>query len=387
MRFRHPDGSIVHLAYCANVHPTATLAGLMERLDTVAAAVRARLGVARLGVGLWIPAPVARELRARRSAVNDLRRELRRGGLETVTMNGFPYRAFEAPVVKRSVYQPDWTQPERLAYTLDLAWLLAELLPDDCVEGSISTLPLGWRVGWDHAADVAAAELLGRLAEGLAEVAERTGRRIRVAIEPEPGCAVETIEGVIAALEGIDREWVGVCMDSCHLAVQFEDPRRAVEALRQAGISVVKAQLSSALRLGSPADAECLAQAAAYAEPRFLHQTRHRAPSGAIEGVDDLPDALSGGLATDGEWRVHFHLPVHVSSPMTTQNELEGMLEALLGTAAPVTHHLELETYTWTVLPPDQRPADDAGLVEGIARELDWVRRRVTGLGLKEVTM
>lgn len=385
MRFRHPDGSLVHLSYCANVHPTPTLAGLLERLDRIAAPVRGRLGIGRLGIGLWIPAPVARDLRTDRRAMDALRRELRRGGLETVTMNGFPYRDFEAPVVKHSVYRPDWTRSERLAYTLDLAWLLAELLPDDCEEGSVSTLPLGWRVGWGRAADVAAAGLLARLSEGLAEIARRTGRRIRVAVEPEPGCIAETVEGTIAALGGVDRDWVGVCMDACHLAVQFEDPRQAVDALREAGIAVVKGQLSSALALASPADPDCLAQAAAYAEPRFLHQTRRRAASGAVEGVDDLPEALAGGLAAEGEWRVHFHLPVHASSAMTTQGALEEMMEALLGTPEPVTRHLEVETYTWAVLPRDERPVDDAGLVVGIARELEWVRRRVTALGLEEV--
>lgn len=387
MRFRHPDGSIVHLSYCANVHPAATLTGLCERLDAIAAAVRERLGASRLGVGLWIPAPVARGLRRDPSGLGQLRARLARCGLETVTINGFPYRAFDAPVVKREVYHPDWTRPERLAYTLDLAELLAEILPDDCDDGTVSTLPLGWREGWDRAATRAAAAQLARLAEGLAGLHARTGRRIRVAVEPEPGCVIENVGSVAAALESVDREWIGVCVDACHMAVQFEDPAAAIASLAPAGLLVVKSQLSSALRLGRPGAAAARESALAYAEPRFLHQTRRRAASGAVEGVDDLPDALAGGLAVEGEWRVHFHLPVHADGPMTTQDELDRTIGVLVGGARPVTHHLELETYTWTVLPARERPVDEAGLVAGIAREIEWTRGRMTRLGLAEIAV
>ncbi|MGD9696954.1 MAG: metabolite traffic protein EboE [Thermoleophilia bacterium] len=382
MRLRHRDGSTVHLAYCANAHPAADLGALIAGVRGVAGEVRERLGVRRLGVGLWLAAPVARRLRADPEALDALRRALRERGLETVTFNGFPFDAFGAPVVKEGVYRPDWTSPERLAYTLDLAWLLAELLPDDCAEGSVSTLPLGWRADLGGGGLDRARAGLDRLAEGLAEVAAATGRRIRAAVEPEPGCAVETVAAAARLLAESDREWIGVCLDTCHLAVQFEEPAAALAALAEAGVDVVKAQVSSAVRVADAAGPGSLDALAAFAEPRYLHQTRRRGADGAVAGVDDLPQALAGALPADGEWRVHFHVPVHVGGPETTRGELEAALAALIGGERPLTRHLELETYTWTALPSGRRPRDDDGLADGLAAELGWARDHALSLGL-----
>lgn len=145
MRFRHADRQTVHLGYCTNVHPAEDLAGIVAQLDTYAAAVRRQLDATVLGLGLWLAAPAATALAADPGQRRRLRRELATRGLEVVTLNGFPYRSFHAPVVKHAVYRPDWTTAPRLHYTLDLARILADLLPDDAARGSISTLPLGWR--------------------------------------------------------------------------------------------------------------------------------------------------------------------------------------------------------------------------------------------------
>ena len=102
--------------------------------------------------------------------------------------------------------------------------------------------------------------------------------------------------------------------------------------------------------------------------------------------MDDLAAALGGELPGDSEWRVHFHVPVHADGPRTTQTELSATLAALVGGPAAVTTHLEVETYTWTVLPEAQRPRDDDGLVQGLARELAWTRDRLVELGLEEET-
>ena len=125
--------------------PPRTSPGILAQLDTYAVPIRERLGADVLGLGLWLAAPVAAGLAADAADRQRLRRELDARGLEVVTLNGFPYQAFQAPVVKHAVYQPDWTTPQRLAYTLDLARVLADLLPDDAARGSISTLPLAWR--------------------------------------------------------------------------------------------------------------------------------------------------------------------------------------------------------------------------------------------------
>jgi sugar phosphate isomerase/epimerase len=393
MRFRHTDGQTVHLSYCSNVHPAEDVDGIVVQLGRYAGPVRRALGADLLGVGLWIPAGAARSLAGDRAGCDRLRSALAAERLEVVTLNGFPYQGFHAPVVKRAVYRPDWTEPGRLAYTLDLARVLAALLPDDVPAGTISTLPLGWREGWSEASTRAALEALARLADELAALQDLTGRTIRVGLEPEPGCSVE-VTGQAAELlsGGVTGGWVGVCLDACHLAVQFEDPAAAVGALGVAGVPIVKAQVSTALRVARPSSASARSALAAFVEPRFLHQTRVRRPShGRVEGVDDLDEALAGGLADDGEWRVHFHAPVHwagsaasASSP-TTQPELRSTLDVLVGGPAALTTHLDVETYTWTVLPPGQRPDGPAGLVDGLARELRWTRDRLGDLGLKEL--
>jgi sugar phosphate isomerase/epimerase len=392
MRLRHPDGTTVHLGYCSNVHPAEDVDGIVAQLRQYAGPVRRAIGADLLGVGLWIPAGAARSLATDPAGCARLRAALAADRLEVVTLNGFPYRGFHDPVVKRAVYRPDWTDPDRLAYTLDLARLLAELLPDDVTTGTISTLPLGWREGWSRASTRAALGALTCLAGELSVLQDLTGRTIRVGLEPEPGCIVErtgqAAEMLARAGDGV-AGWVGVCLDACHLAVQFEDAAGAVAALGAAGVPIVKAQVSTALRVARPAEAPARAALSSFVEPRFLHQTRVQRPDGWVEGVDDLDEALApgGGLADDGEWRVHFHAPVHWtgSAPgeQTTQRELCDTLDVLVGGPAPLTTHLDVETYTWTVLPPAQRPDGPAGLVDGLARELRWTRDRLTDLGLK----
>jgi sugar phosphate isomerase/epimerase len=392
-RFRHRDGSPVHVAYCTNVHPAEDLDGVLAQLERFAHPVRERLEMDRLGVGLWLAAPVARLLRREPDGVARLRDTLDRLGLEVVTFNGFPFRAFHAPVVKRAVYRPDWTQPERSAYTLDLAWLLTQLLPDDVTEGSISTLPLGWRVGWSEQHAAAAREALGAVALELERLWHGSGRRVRLALEPEPGCVIETTAQAAAALDDLAPAWVGVCLDACHLAVQFEEPALAVRSLQATGVPVVKVQASAALRAARAARAGGTrsTELAGFVEPRFLHQTRARAVGvgdalgvGDVLGVDDLDEALAGGLPREHEWRVHFHVPVHLDGGRTTQPELRSLLAALLGGPHALTGHVELETYTWGVLPVALRPADDAGLVDGLTRELGWLTRELRDLGLEE---
>jgi hypothetical protein len=384
VRFRHADGSVVHLAYCTNVHPAEDVDGILAQLRLFAAQVRRRLETPRLGIGLWISAEAAAGLVADPAELERLRAELDRHRLEVVTLNGFPYSSFHAPVVKRRVYKPDWTDPARLAYTLDLARLLAALLPEDAQEGTISTLPLGWRAPWGDRELARARGQLSRLAGSLAELEEETGRRIRIGLEPEPGCAVETTEQAIAVLFDLEPEWIGICLDACHLAVQFEEPEEAVASLVAAGVPIVKAQASSALRVSSPRSRAATARLEAFVEPRFLHQTRERR-GGVVTGVDDLDDAMAGGLPGESEWRVHFHVPVHANGGETTQPELAAMLRELVGGAAPLTHHLEVETYTWTVLPEDSRPTQDGALVNALAREFEWTRAQLLELGLAEV--
>ncbi|MDX3517229.1 metabolite traffic protein EboE [Streptomyces scabiei] len=385
MRLRHPDGTTVHLGYCSNVHQAEDIDGVLAQLADHAEPVRERLGADRLGIGLWLARDVVSELVAVPGEVKNLRGELAARGLETVTLNAFPYAGFHREVVKKDVYLPDWADEARLAHTLDCARVLAALLPDDAERGSVSTLPLAWRTPWPPDRADTARRALDRLTTGLAAVESDTGRRIRVGFEPEPGCVVETTAQAVRELRGLDPERLGVCLDACHLAVQFEEPGAALRRLADAGLPVVKLQASCAVEAADPADPAARAALRRLAEPRFLHQTRTaaRQDSPDVRGVDDLPEALEGGLPADtGPWRVHFHAPLHADPepPLrTTTDQLSGVLAGLLGGPSAHCDHIEVETYTWSVLP--EPPTDLPG---GIAAELAWARDRLTGLGLEE---
>ncbi|RIV38057.1 metabolite traffic protein EboE [Micromonospora radicis] len=388
MRLRHAGGRTVHLGYCTNVHPAEDLAGILAQLDRFAVPVRETLGGDLLGLGLWLAAPVAAELAADAAARRRLRTELTVRGLEVVTLNGFPYAAFQAPVVKGAVYHPDWTTPQRLRYTLDLARVLADLLPDDAARGSISTLPLAWRTPWDTDRAEAARRRLDQLAAGLADVERDTGRAVRVGFEPEPGCVVESSAQAVAALSAVDTGRLGVCLDLAHLACAWEEPATALDRLATAGLPVVKVQVSAALTAADPAgDAAALRR---WVEPRFLHQTRTadcaaagHDPAGPGWAADDLDDALAAGLP--GPWRVHYHVPLHAppEPPLgSTLPVLRTALAALFTGADAGCDHLDVETYTWGVLPAARRPGTDAELAAGIAAELAFARDELVALGL-----
>ncbi|MFJ5222451.1 metabolite traffic protein EboE [Streptomyces sp. NPDC088400] len=388
MRFRHPEGSTVHLSYCTNVHPAENLEGVLAQLRDHCEPVRKRLGRDRLGIGLWLARGAAQTLANDPAALRGLRAELERRGLEVVTLNGFPYEGFGAEEVKYRVYKPDWADPERLSHTVELARLLAALLPDDVTEGSVSTLPLAWRTVFDAPAARAAHKALTVLSERLDALEETTGKSIRIALEPEPGCIVETTADAIRPLTDLPGDRIGICIDTCHLATSFEDPATALDALEAAHITIPKAQLSAALHAEEPHLPEVREALGAFAEPRFLHQTRTRTAAG-LRGTDDLDEALGGDALPDGApWRAHFHVPLHAppAPPLTsTLPVLQDALTRLVGGAEPRTRHLEVETYTWQALPPELRPRSRGQLADGIAAELTLARDLLVDLGLKEL--
>jgi sugar phosphate isomerase/epimerase len=380
MRLRHRDGRTVHLSYCTNVHAAEDLAGVLALLDEHAVPVREHLGTDLLGLGLWLAAPAASELARDTAARHRLRAALDARGLEVVTLNGFPYAAFQQPVVKYAVYRPDWTEPARLAYTLDLARVLVDLLPADAVRGSISTLPLAWREPWTPDRADACHRQVDALATGLAALERDTGRVIRVAFEPEPGCIVENTRQAAVVLSTMDTERIGVCLDLAHLACAWEEPGTALAGLRSAGLPVVKTQVSAALEAADPVrDAEVLRR---YVEPRFLHQTRGRAGL----STDDLDEALRTG-GEPQPWRVHYHVPLHAAPepPLrATTGVLAAALGELLGGPRAECDHFDVETYTWGVLPDEQRPETPAALAAGIAAELAYARDLMVALGVTQ---
>lgn len=412
-----------HLTYCTNIHPGETWPEVRANLKEHVIAVRDRVADgARFGVGLRLSARAAEALAAP-AALEELRDLLDRNHLYVFTLNGFPYGPFHGAPVKERVYLPDWLDDERLAYTDRLAALLTALLPDeDGLEGSVSTVPGAFKPRVRGAGDAEAmARRLIRHAAALVDLRRRTGKRVALALEPEPRCFLETTAETVAffeahvfsrprvaelaALAGLApaaaeqalRDHLGVCFDACHMAVEFEDAPTSLAALAAAGIPVHKVQISAGLRARMDAlDPGGLERLRAYAEGVYLHQVvARRGASGELTRYTDLPEALAAwtGAAPDPralsgaapgpttpsgdplEWRVHFHVPIfrELTGPITTtQPELRDLLAHLRH--APATRHLEVETYTWDVLPEEHRRE---GVAEAVARELRWVMERM----------
>ena len=387
------------LAYCSNVHPGEQLAAVERTLLGCVAGVRARRGLATAAGGVWLAEPAVRAL------LDPQRRASWRGvladaGIELITLNGFSYGNFHAESVKERVYAPDWSDPRRRDYTLALAELLAECLPPHAWEGTISTLPLGFRPSWTRARHAAALVALAETARALGELAQRHGRAIRLCLEMEPGCVLERSADAIDALharaaggrggdsasarELLDAH-VGVCFDICHQAVMFEDLPDALARLHAAGVQVGKIQMSSALECARP---RCSSAALArYDEPRYLHRCARAVRNGDLEGAMDLGAALApGALPETAPWRVHFHVPIHAETLAdgaltTTRAEIGKVLDYLA--REPAIHpQLEVETYTWHVLPPAERPADDEALLDGLVAEIEWLESELAARDL-----
>ncbi len=363
------------IGYCTNVHPAEDLAGVVAQFDRYAEPVRRLVGVDVLPVGLWLPAGLAGALAADQALRTRLRTALDARGLEVYTLNAFPYGGFHDEVVKHSVYRPEWTSPRRLEYTVDCARVLADLLPDSATYGSISTLPLAWREPWGPEDDDVAAAALGVLTDVLDRMALVNGRPIRLAVEPEPGCVLDTVADAVRWLAPrVDPRYIGLCLDTCHLAVSFADPAETVAEIYDAGLEVVKVQASAALQVDDPASGQARLALADFTEPRYLHQVRERTREGAVLGADDLPQALAE-LPGEQAWRVHFHVPLHArpAAPLSaTTDVLRTAITTLESVVDGPLPHIEVETYTWSVLPETAGNGGDTALIRGIAAELRW---------------
>jgi sugar phosphate isomerase/epimerase len=374
------DGWGAHLGYCTNIHPGESWdeidANLRRYLPVVKSAVSPD---SEMGVGLRLGGAAAEALAAR-SRREALREWLDENGLYVFTINGFPHGRFHGTRVKEQVYRPDWREDERLSYSNALAHILADLLPPHLEEGTISTVPAAFhaRVSSEADSGEVAARLLAHAAE-LRRIHDATGKTIRLALEPEPWCHLETTDQTISFFErnlfstddAAARRHLGVCLDTCHLAVGFESPAEALSRYERAGIGVYKVQLSAGLEVDSGVALEELSR---YADDVYLHQVVVEAPRGLLRHLD-LPGALAARPA--GRWRVHFHVPLfreRLGPFRATQAYVAEVLALLRRDGRP--RDLEVETYTWEVLPAEHR---DIGVAACVARELDWVLGQVRG--------
>lgn len=358
----------VHLTYCLNVHPGETLADIEAAITGPVRKIRALLNVQQsFGIGLRLSAVAANELLPRLEAFKAL---LKQEGCYVFTINGFPFGTFHGEAVKEMVYAPDWRTHDRYDYTCKLADILAELLPDG-VTGSISTVP-GSYAEWVQSYEEMEEVQLGivKAATYLAALKKQTGCNIILALEPEPDCLLDHCDNILPFFDELDdlatvkaMKHIGLCFDTAHAAVAFEDPTEALLKIQDAGINIAKIQVSSALIAD---ETTCLEP---FAEGVYLHQTRCRDSDGELEFFPDLPEALASGLTA--QWRTHFHVPLYFerNGPLSgSAPELQGAFAELL--ASGICPHLEIETYTFNVFPKDFAIPD---LPESIAAEYRWL--------------
>ena len=393
-----PDPPL-HLTYCLNVHPGESWAENFAAIRSHALRVRDRVAPDRpFGLGLRLSAQAADQLAAP-DAMSEFRRFLAAENLYVFTINGFPYGQFHDTAVKTNVYSPDWRDARRRDYTIAMADILAGLLPAG-VAGSISTVPCSYKPWIAGEGDVRQmVEMLCDVVAHLDELHRSTGREIVLALEPEPDCYVENTDEVIAffagplaefgtaylserlgldgpAAEALIRRYLGVCFDTSHLAVEFEDLTAALGSLARAGVRIAKVHLSAALE--APATAAAREQLRQFVDAVYLHQVKSRGADGEVVSYPDLPDALAADAGQSPQtWRIHFHVPLffeRLGELESTSPLLVGKFAAALRAGA--TEHLEIETYTFGVL-PDELRADD--LADSIVREYEWVMRKLFG--------
>jgi hypothetical protein len=395
-----PGKTSVDLTYCTNVHPGETWDETFASLQRYVPAIKQAVSSSQpFGVGLRLSADAAETL-ARPENLAPFKAFLAEADLYVFTINGFPYGRFHRGRVKDRVYLPDWQEEARLGYSNRLADILAALLPQGRdIDGSISTVPGAFKphVRGEQGIDAMVRHLICH-AVHLARLEERTGRTLRLALEPEPCCFLETIEEAVdffenhlfsshardlvatatgrpGEAEDLIRRHLGICFDVCHAAVEFEADD-AFDRLLAAGIAIPKIQISVALRLAD-VGAGAVDLLRPFDDGVYFHQIVERSARGLTRYVD-LDDAFASlnGAQQPREWRVHFHVPVfqeRLGVFETTQGYLKNILARQR--ASPVASHLEVETYTWGVLPEAHRQGD---LALNIAREIEWARRELT---------
>ncbi|BBP64359.1 sugar phosphate isomerase [Pseudomonas sp. Cab53] len=380
------------VGYCSNVHPTRDLAGLRACIESHFQQVRSLRGLDEQDSGLWISALAAAQLQ-QKSARMDFLKLLQRSGLRLTSLNGFPYGQFHEGAVKAEVYQPSWADQKRLAYSLNLAWILAQALPPDCHQGVISSVPLGYAATWNPILQERAEYHLRQLTASLARLHRETGKKIVFCLEMEPDCVLENTDQAIAFFQAVQatdphHDHLALCFDVCHQAVMFEDCYQSLNTLRQAGVPVGKIQLSNALICRLPADVErrrhVLATLGDFAETTYLHQVKARDSQDRLSAWADLPialDACANNPRPHPELRIHFHIPLF--SEQLLLPELSGSQVALAQTFDFLADHgdfrpvLEVETYSWGVLPASLRPTTEQAQLQGIAAELHWVEAQL----------
>jgi len=225
----------------------------------------------------------------------------------------------------------------------------------------------------------------------------KTGRIVQLALEPEPFCFLETTDETIAYFKdhiftgraaerlatlahipvaeaiGALRRHLGIVYDICHQAVEYEDITASLQKLVDAGVPIFKLQEAAALYVPEVTQG-AVDTLKRYAKTIYLTQTLEKR-NGKLNRYLNVDDAIAAFEKDPGgarEWRTHIHVPVFLDDLgqfRTTRFAIEDALRFHKKT--PLSRHLEVETYTWDMLPDSLKTGD---IVEYVCRELDWVR-------------
>jgi hypothetical protein len=387
-----------HLTYSTLVHPGDTWAEMRESVATHVPVVKKRVSPGSpMGLSLRLSGASVAALRAQPAERADFLGFLRQEDLYVYTVNAFPHGPFKGRSVMEQVYEPDWTTQERASYTMGVADVLVDIT-EAGVEPSIQTAPLAFRPNVSGPAYIAAFTThLLRVVAHLAGLERRSGRRVKLALEPEPFCFLETTDETVRYFEeyvfsrsgaeefarlagvpvseaiGLVRRHLGVVFDIGHQSVAFEDVPAALESLVAAGIPIFKLQEAAALWLPE-VTGETVQALEQFTDTIYLSQTTERR-DGRLTRFLNLGDAIESWNAAPGgerEWRTHFHVPVfldEIGGFRTTRSNIEAALD--LHRRTPLSDHLEIETYTWDVLPEHLKTGD---VDEYVSREIEWVR-------------
>jgi hypothetical protein len=373
-----------HLSYCSNIHTGEIWSEHFAQLKQHVPAVKASVSPEKsMGLGLRFANQASIDLQ-NPIQLKALKSWLSDQDLYVFTLNGFPYGGFHNTIVKDQVHAPDWTTTERRDYTIRLAHILAELLVD--TEGGISTSPLSYRYWFNSEKEREDAmkkstEHLLEVVQVLDQIAKQTGKIIHIDIEPEPDGLISNhtefvhwYEDVLipAGDPNLIRRHIQLCFDICHYGVSFDGPKTSIAELKAKNIPVGKIQISSALRVDlRNQEAEKIEELKKYQEPVYLHQVKALRKDGTYQEFKDLDEAFEAYKPdTYDEWRVHFHVPLFLETYgllESTQQEIRETME--IQKESPFTRHLEIETYTWGVLPS----AYQLPMADSISREIKTI--------------
>ena len=390
-----------HLTYCTNIHPGSDWKSTYDSLKAYVPGIKAKVSSdTSFGLGLRLSNKASEELNEGNNLI-EFKQWLHENDVYIFTMNGFPYGNFHDERVKENVHAPDWTTKERVVYTKRLFEQLAELIPEG-ISGGISTSPITYKY-W-HATEALQKKALekgaGHLAEivlQLIDIENSTGKYLHLDIEPEPDGLIENSYEVLSFFQhylvpiatrilkdriGKDAEeaeklikrYITICYDICHFSLAYEEPEDTFKKFKEAGIRVGKIQVSAALKiLFDEQDRDAIWESLTrFDEPTYLHQVTELV-DGKVKTYNDLPIVLEQ-RKDFSELRAHFHVPIFLEQfgkLHSTQDHILKVVDYLK--KHEVSEHLEIETYTWDVLPKELK----RDLSESIIREIKWLKERL----------